>query len=187
MKPRPTLQTERLILRPFNLDDATAVQRLAGDRAIASTTTAIPHPYEDGVAERWILTHQQRFDSGESALFAITLRQDGALIGAIGLEINVESLRAEVGYWIGKPYWNQGYCTEAARAVIGYRFSKLDLNKIHAIHFARNPASGRVMQKIGMRREGTLRQHVRKWGAFEDVEYYAILRSEFSGDTSMGP
>lgn len=178
MTSQPTLHTERLILRPFRLDDAPAVQRLAGDRAIASTTANIPHPYDDGLAEQWISTHAARYNAGECVNFAITLRESGELIGAIGLEINRDHARAELGYWVGVPYWNQGYCTEAARAVVRYGFAGLRLNRIHAIHFSRNPASGKVMQKIGMRHEGKLRQHISRWGVFEDVECYGMLREE---------
>ena len=78
------------------------------------------------------------------------------------------------------PYWKQGYCTEAARAVLRYGFETRGLNRIGARHLARNPASGRVMQKLGMHYEGTRRQHVLKWGVFEDIVLYAILKSEYS-------
>jgi len=179
MSPQPALHTERLILRPFRPEDAPAVQRLAGDPAIASTTTNIPHPYEDGLAEQWISNHAARYEAGECATFAITLRESGELIGAIGLEISREHRRAELGYWVGVPWWNQGYCTEAARALVAYGFRELSLHRIYAMHFRRNPASGKVMRKIGMRHEGSLRQHVSKWGTFEDVEVYGILREEF--------
>jgi [ribosomal protein S5]-alanine N-acetyltransferase len=155
------------------------VQVLAGDRAVAATTKNIPHPYEDGMAEKWIGSHQERFDDCKEAVFAITLRAKGELFGAIGLTLNLEQERAELGYWIGKPYWNRGYCTEAASAVLHYAFTGLRLNRVHAHHFSNNPASGRVMQKVGMRHEGHLRQHVKKWGEFLDVEAYGILRSEF--------
>ena len=175
---QPTLTSDRLLLRPFTLADAPVVQRLAGDRDIASTTLNIPHPYEDGMAETWIGGHQERFDKGELASFAVVLR-DGTLIGAIGLHIDQQHERAELGYWIGKPYWGQGYCTEAGRAVVHYGLETLGLNRIQARHLARNPASGRVMQKIGMRYEGYLRQHVIKWGVLEDIELYAILKSEY--------
>jgi [ribosomal protein S5]-alanine N-acetyltransferase len=84
-----------------------------------------------------------------------------------------------LGYWIGKPYWGRGFCTEAARAVLRYAFTELGLNRVHAYHFHHNPASGRVLQKIGMTHEGLLRQHVKKWGQFIDNELYSILRSEF--------
>ncbi len=181
MAERPTIETERLILRPFTMDDAPEVQRLAGEWDIASTTGNIPHPYEDGMAEEWIGTHQERFDKGELVNFAITHREEGFLIGAVGLGTNKQDESAGLGYWIGKPYWNNGYCTEAARIVLQHGFEVVGLNRIYATHFSRNPASGRVMQKIGMRHEGCLRQHFKKWGSFEDMEYYGILRSEYAG------
>ena len=83
-----------------------------------------------------------------------------------------------MGYWIGKPFWGQDYCTKAARAMLDFGFGPWELNRIHAYHFVRNPASGRVMAKIGMQYEGLLRQHVIKWGQFEDLALYGILRSD---------
>lgn len=177
----PTIETERLKLRPFTLGDAAELQRLIGDRDIASTTLRIPHPYEDGMAEQWIGTHQEAFDKGERVAFAIVHGEQGFLIGGIGLGINKEYERAELGYWIGKPYWNNGYCTEAALATLRYGFEVLKLKRIHATHMTRNPASGRVMRKIGMTHEGTLRQDVKRWGKFEDMETYGILRNEYTG------
>lgn len=175
MKERPTIETTRLILRPFTLADAPEVQRLAGDRDIASTTLHVPHPYEDGMAEQWIGTHQERYERGESINFAIVLRATNRLVGAMSLQINQQHNHAELGYWIGKPFWNQGYCTEAARAVVQYGFAVLGLHRVYATYLTRNPASGRVMQKIGMIYEGCLKQHIKKWGVFEDLEFYGIL------------
>ncbi|MCX7005169.1 MAG: GNAT family N-acetyltransferase [bacterium] len=174
-----TLQTERLLLRPFALADAPDVQRLAGERAVADTTLNIPHPYENGMAEEWIGTHQAKFNAGELANFAVVLRATSELVGAIGLVINRRFDRAELGYWIGRPYWKQGYCTEAAGAVLAYGFTALNLNRIHATYLSRNPASGRVMEKIGMTREGFLRQHAKKWDTYEDLVAYAILRDDW--------
>ncbi len=179
MNERPTIETRRLTLRPFCLADAPAVQRLAGDRDIASTTQQIPHPYEDGMAEEWIGTHQGHYERGEAITFAIVRRSDNALMGAVGLRIDQQHRHAELGAWIGKPFWNQGYCTEADAAVLRYGFEELGLNRIYAGHFKRNPASGRVMQKIGMAHEGCLRQHIEKWGTFEDLELYGIPKSEY--------
>jgi RimJ/RimL family protein N-acetyltransferase len=180
IKKRPTLETERLVLRPFELSDAPRVQLLAGDRDVAAMTKNITHPYEDGLAEAWIGSHQERFDKREETVFAITLKGSGELIGAIGLVLKLDQEIAELGYWVGKPYWGRGYCTEAARAALHFAFTELRLNRVHAHHFSHNPASGRVMQKAGMRHEGRLRQHVKKWGEFFDVEAYGILRSEFT-------
>lgn len=161
------------------MSDADSVQRLAGDRAIADKVLNIPHPYKDGVAEEWIATHQPGFDAGELANFAIVLGAENELIGAIGLTIVPRFNRAVLGYWIGTPYWGMGYCTEAARAILEYGFSKLKLNRIHASHMSRNPASGNVMRKLGMTHEGRARQHAKKWDVFEDLELYGILRDEW--------
>jgi [ribosomal protein S5]-alanine N-acetyltransferase len=177
---QPTLETARLVLRPFCAADAGRVQLLAGDRAVADTTLKIPHPYEDGMAEKWIANHADWFQRDEQAVFAVTLKTDAALIGCVGLRIDRDDDRAELGYWIGRPYWGQGYCTEAVRAVLAFGFAELGLNRIHAHHFVRNAASGRVMQKAGMQREGRLRQFAKKWDVFEDVEMYATVREQAS-------
>lgn len=176
---RPKLKTKRLLLRPFELSDAERIRILAGDRLIADKMLNIPHPYEKGVAEEWISTHKLKFESGEGIHFAIVLNSTRELIGAIGLNIKKKYNRAELGYWIGKEYWNQGYCTEASRAVVDYGFRQLKLNKITSSHFIRNPASGKVMRKIGMKKEGVRKEHVIKWGKYEDIINYAILRKEW--------
>ena len=85
MKERPTIETDRLILRPFSLADAPCVQVLAADRDIASTTLNVPHPYEDGIAEQWIGTHQQRYEQGDIVTFAIVSRKANTLVGALRL------------------------------------------------------------------------------------------------------
>lgn len=155
------------------------MQRLAGDPAIADTTLHIPHPYPDGAAESWINTHQERWESGLGVIYAITLRSTSELVGAISvLGVSQQNRHGEMGYWIGARYWNQGYCTEAARALIRFSFDTLGLHRVFAHHLARNPASGRVMAKAGMRYEGTLREHTRKNDVFEDLPLYGILASE---------
>ena len=167
------------MLRPFTLADAADVQRLAGDPAIADTTLNIPHPYPDGAAKSWISTHQERWQSGLGVICAITLRSTGELVGAISvLGVSQQNSHGEMGYWIGKPYWGNGYCSEAARALIQFCFETLGLHRVFAHHLARNPASGRVMIKAGMRYEGTLREHTRKTDAFEDLPVYGILAGE---------
>lgn len=169
------------MLRPFTLDDAPRVRQLAGDARIADTTLRIPHPYPEGAAEEWIGTHAAAFGAGESAQFAVTLADSGELIGATGFEFSAAHNHAELGYWIGVAYWGKGYATEAGRALLEWGFRQRGVHRIHAHHFARNPASGRVMQKLGMRPEGCLRAHVRKNDRYEDCELYGILREEFGG------
>lgn len=177
--PQENIKTCRLLLRPFHHHDAHDVRHLAGDREVAANVLPIPHPYELRMAEDWICRQEERFQSGEEVTYAITLIS-GSLIGSISLRMNHEHEHAELGYWIGKPYWGQGFATEAAKAVINYGFSVLNLNRIYARHMKRNPASGRVMTKLGMEYEGCLRQHIKKWGKFEDIAVFSILREEYS-------
>ena len=180
MKQQPTIETERLILRPYRMEDAAELQRLIGERDVVTTMTNVPHPYEDGMAEEWIGGRQESFEKGKTVDFAITHRQEGFFIGGISLmKIDQQSERAEIGYWIGKPYWRKGYGTEAAQAIVKYGFETLGLNRINGRHFGNNPASGRTLQKIGMKHEGCQRQAYKKWGKFEDFELYGILRSEY--------
>jgi RimJ/RimL family protein N-acetyltransferase len=156
------------------------VARLAGRREIAHTTISIPHPYSEDQAREWIARHTSPSGPGKEIVFGITTRGEGRLIGAVGLrEIDTEHSQAEMGFWIEVESWGKGYATEATRAVLGCAFERLSLNRVYAHHMVRNPASGRVLEKVGMKREGLLRQRVRKWGVFEDVVVLAILREDW--------
>jgi len=177
---QPILRTTRLTLRPFEVDDALGVQLLAGAREVADTTLHIPHPYPSGAAEQWIATHAGEWANGTGATYAITDGTTGELIGAIGLTIAPPHARGELGYWIGLPFWNRGYCTEAALTMLELGFGLLGLHRIQARHLTRNPASGRVMQKIGMQPEGINRHWMRKNERFEDLAMYAILADEWA-------
>ena len=179
VKRYPTLKTERLLLRGFTLKDAPDVQRLAGERDVARTLLSVPHPYEDGIAEEWISGQRPAFERGEGVNFAVVLRERRELCGSCGMLINSRDANAELGYWIGVPYWGQGYATEAAREVVRYAFEQLGLHRIYAAHFGTNPASGRVLQKIGMSYEGTRREHHRKRGEYEDRVEYGLLVGEW--------
>jgi len=178
MSEQPVLTTARLALRPFTLDDVDAVQKLASAREVALNTLTIPHPYTKQDARDWITPQQEHFQEGLESTFAITLKSSGDLIGAIGLVMKKEYQIAEMGYWIGKPYWNHGYCSEAAQEILRFGFQNLALHRIFAQHFARNPASGRVLEKIGMQYEGRLRDQIKKWDQYEDVLIYGMLASE---------
>jgi RimJ/RimL family protein N-acetyltransferase len=175
--PQPRLATARLLLRPFDPDDAPLVTRLAGDPAIAATTQNVPHPYEEGMAEAWIARHGPGWERGELAVYAVTEPGLG-LVGAVGLRIEPAHRRAELGYWIGVPYWGRGYATEAAAELVRLGFGTLGLNRIYATHLTRNPASGRVMVKLGMRLEGCRREHIFKSGRYEDIAEYGLLRAD---------
>lgn len=175
----PTIQSKRLTLRPFNLNDAKEVQRQAGSPSVAATTATIPHPYPDGAAEDWISKHQAWFINGTSADFAIMLRTTSKLIGNISLMINKPNQKAEIGYWLGEEYWNNGYCTEAMKEVIKYAFEVKNINKITCRHMMTNPSSGKVMIKSGLTQEGYLKQELLKNGQFYDTVVYGLLKSDW--------
>ena len=136
----------------------------------------IPHPYPQGLANEWIATHAEQAHNGEAFIFAVCLHATAELIGSIGVHINKRDNNASMGYWIGKRYWNLGYCTEAATAVIGFGFNDLGLNKMHAFIASINPASSRVLKKLGMLLEGRRPAHIRKAYQYYDTDDYGILR-----------
>lgn len=169
------LETDRLRLRPYLASDAEALAELAGAREIADTMISVPHPFSVDDARAWIANSA----AYGSAHFAVELRESGELIGSSEVrDIDTEHSQAELSFWIGVPWWGRGYATEAAALALDYGLRELGLNRLYAYHMVRNPASGAVLRKLGMRAEGVLRQRVRKWGVFEDVALYAIVKAD---------
>lgn len=177
----PVFETERLILRGLELADAPRLQLLAGDYDVARWTENIPHPYPDGLAEDFIKRTQAQAEVEplETYTWGIVSKAEKLVIGGIGLMTNRKHQRAEIGYWVGKPYWRQGYTTEASQKVIQFGFERLGLNRIYAMCVAQNVGSSGVMKKLGMVYEGTKRQHAHRDGQIYDYEFYAILRDEY--------
>jgi RimJ/RimL family protein N-acetyltransferase len=175
----PVLQTERLVLNQLALSDTEKVVQLAGNEKIARYTLNIPHPYHEQDAESWIQASHQYFQEGTQYTFAIRKAESPVLVGAIGLILIPKHQRAEVGYWMGEPYWNKGYISEALSAVLRFGFTELKLNKINATHLLSNPASGKVMIKNGMIYEGELAEHYLKGDVYRSVKQYRLLRAEW--------
>jgi RimJ/RimL family protein N-acetyltransferase len=175
----PTLRTDRLVLRPFVMEDAPDVSRLAGDKRVVLHTLTMPHPYEVHHATAWIAMHKRLRAEGTGVVFAICDGATGALMGAIGLVIDKTHPRAELGYWIGVPFWGRGYATEAARAMLAHGFRDLKLPRIFACYYAANPSSGRVLEKIGMKREGVSPRHVTRFGTVHDQVHFGMLREDW--------
>jgi RimJ/RimL family protein N-acetyltransferase len=160
-------------------DDIPSLLPLIGAREVAATTLRIPHPYTLEDAESFLKYSDGVWAREEGARFGIFLCEGERLCGGVGLVVNHEHHHAEVGYWIGVPFWGNGYCTEAVRELLRYGFDRFKLNRIHSNHFSTNPASGRVLRKLGMKHEGTMRKHICKWGEYLDVELYGLLASEY--------
>jgi ribosomal-protein-alanine N-acetyltransferase len=172
-------ETNRLLLRLFELSDAKTVQELAGNKEVARTTLSIPHPYPDGEAEVWIKATRLSSEKGESYSFAMVKKENESLIGCVSLNVSKNHKRAELAYWVGHPFWGQGFATEAAQRIVTFGFEDLELNRIFAAAMTKNPGSYKVMSKIGMKHEGTFPQHVMKWGSYEDLVFYGMVKSDF--------
>ena len=102
------------------------------------------------------------------------------IIGCVGFQINKRHLHAELGYWIKKELWNKGFCYEATKTCLQYVFTQTSINKVFAQHFAKNPASGKVLQKLGMQKEGSFKEHYRKNGVFIDAKLYGLTKQEWN-------
>ncbi|HXJ85449.1 MAG TPA: GNAT family protein [Candidatus Binatia bacterium] len=175
MNSPPTLETARLRIRPYSDADIPELLPLVGAQEVAATTLRIAHPYTEQDARDFFELAQEP----DQLWLAVTLRADGRQIGGIGLRIERQHQHAELGYWLGVDYWGRGYATEAAREMLRHGFEDLGLHRIFATHFKHNPASGRVLKKVGMHFEGCQREHLLKWGTFVDSEMYGILRREW--------
>jgi [ribosomal protein S5]-alanine N-acetyltransferase len=171
----PTLETKRLRMRPYLENDIPELILLVGAREVAATTLRIAHPYTEKDAHAFLELAKEP----DKIWLAITLLEDGRQIGGVGLRVDQQHQNAELGYWLGVPYWGFGYATEAAREVLRYGFEDLKLHRIFASHFGHNPASGRILRKLGMRYEGCQREQLLKWDRFVDSELYGLLRQEW--------
>lgn len=176
---------ENIVLRLPQATDAPQLASIANDWEVAKGTLNLPYPYTLTDAEDFLDHLQARQPDDPQQTFAIARRSDNLLIGMCGIGTEARHERAEIGYWIGKAYWGNGYATQAARCLIAYGFSEQGLNRIDAQYFTDNPASRRVMEKAGMTYEGTLRQALIRendhlnYRAHKDIGICAILRDEW--------
>jgi RimJ/RimL family protein N-acetyltransferase len=177
----PTLHTERLVLRPLRVDDAAAVAAGAGDKRVSRFLLYVPSPYPVAIARAWIEHRIDWWREGRGATLAIARRTSPAqLVGTVSLRRFVRDRRAELGYWLAAAAWDHGFATEACRAAVAFGFETLGLARIYAQVIEDNAASMRVLDKLGMVREGVKRKHIVKGGKPRDVVIYGLLRDEWA-------
>lgn len=174
----PPVTTDRLVLRAFARIDAPAVAELAGDAEVSRYLLHVPYPYPRELAAGWIGGHADTWLAGAGPTWAIERRADRVLLGTVSLRWTARHGRAELGYWLGRPHWGQGYASEAALAALRWAFGVLGVDRVCAQHLGGNERSARVLRGLGMQPEGVRRQHLRKGGALHDVHLYARLRSD---------
>lgn len=178
-----TLETERLTLREFEESDLQAIQEYASDPEVVRYMEWGPNSEEDTRAFLERTLEQRRKRPRVEYGLAVILKSETKLIGSGGITIaSSVHKEAELGYSFNRRFWGQGYATEAARAFVAFGFEELGLHRICATCAPANVASARVMEKIGMRREGHLREH--RWikGKWRDSYLYAILEQEWYQD-----
>ncbi len=182
----PELNTPRLRLRRLTMRDAEDIFRYSRDAEVARHVLWDPHRTL-GDSRAYLRYMLRRYRNHEPASWGIEWRETGQIIGTIGfMWIQSDNNAAEVGYSLARSFWNHGVMTEALKAVIAHGFGSMNLNRIEAQHETTNPASGAVMRKCGMVREGTLRQRLYNKGRYVDVELYAILRRDYGNRAQRG-
>jgi RimJ/RimL family protein N-acetyltransferase len=177
METFPILLTPRLVLRQLRADDIPALIKYANNEKIADKVINIPYPYQEHEAVFRISYVLQGFKAKLRYVFAIVLRETDELIGEIGIHLVNNNGDAQVGYWIGEPFWNMGIATEAMQAVVKFGFEQLKLKDIFATIHVDNPASGMVAQHCGLRAGNTN----------GNVTYYKIAKQEYDTATTDSP
>ena len=174
----PVLETPDLVLRPPRMRDAKAIHAYASDPEVARYVLWDPHRSLRETREyvRSLIVRARR---GDPSAWVIALKGTDQAIGTIGFVwYSSENRSAELGYSLAREYWNHGYASQALLAVSREAFRSLPLNRLEAQHDLRNPASGKVMEHAGFRKEGVLRERLVNKGEFVSVALYALLRAD---------
>ena len=167
-------------IRKIRRSDAEAIARNINDKELIERleNPRIPYPYKVSDARSFIAHAIWSWKKGTQYVFAIEV--DGKFVGVIDLHnVDKRSKKAEVGYWVGRKYWGKGYGTVALKQILEFAFKKLKLHKVTGIALESNKASIRVMEKVGFRKEGTLRDNYKIGNKWHNEVIYSILRSEF--------
>jgi len=175
----PTLHTPRLTLGQLEISDIPNIVEYAGSPNIAKMLRDLPHPYAEKDAIFWLNLANQGFANQTEYIFKLGLKETNEFIGGMGLHLKKRSNKAEVGYWIGEPFWNKGYATEALSVILKFGFEVLELNKIYATHYVKNIPSGKVMINNGMVKEGELVDDLKKDDEYLTLIQYRLTKREY--------
>ncbi|MFK8164025.1 MAG: GNAT family N-acetyltransferase [Lewinella sp.] len=175
MKSLPELTTVSLRLSALSEADIPLIVHYANNNYVARYTANIPHPYSEADAVFWLNMASEGLKEKNHFIFALRNKETNAFMGGMGLRRHPEFNRAELGFWLGEPFWGQGLTSEAVAAIIRFGFGELGLDKITARHIVVNVASGKVMLKNGMKQEGLLRKEIVRDGRQHDVAVYGLL------------
>lgn len=166
---RIKIETTRMILKPFDLRDKRELALKLNDPKISEMTANIPYPYTEIDAEKFILESTEKWNAKKGYIFKLEEKSNQSLIGCVGAHLFKKDNNAMIGYWIAQDSWGKGYCSEAVQKVVDFCRNDLKLKRIFANYKSINPASGRVLEKVGMSPEGVLKSHVKYGGGYCDL------------------
>ncbi|WP_053404950.1 GNAT family N-acetyltransferase [Persicobacter sp. CCB-QB2] len=175
----PLLKGPKIHLKTPGAKDIPRICELLNEPEVSAYTLFIPHPYREKDAIFWLNMGHQGLNNQNQFIFGIYKNDSGEFIGGIDLRLERMHRKGELGYWLGKPHWNQGLMTEALELMISWAMEDLKVNKIIALHDVDNPASGRVMEKCGMIKEATLIDHFFVNKKFTTLHQYYINKNHY--------
>ena len=173
------LATERLLLRKFKMSDAQFIANLLKEKEVAATTLMLPFPCSVKKAEKMIAEFHEEEQYQKATRWAIVLKETNEVMGGLRLAPNMAFNSAEIGFWLGRPYWRNGYILEAAKKVMEFAFDKMGINRLEAHAMQENLASIELLMKLGFSKEGYHPELVIKWGLYKDVITFGLLRKAY--------
>ncbi len=178
-RPTPLIYTENLLLRAPAAHDVEAITRIVRHRDILRWLL-VPRPYEKRHAEDFVRSSTRDRQQREGFHYVITRREDGVVMGALGLNrYSEEHRRAELGYWLGKRYQGKGYMKEAGSALLDQAFGRAGLQRVFAMTIVGNAVSERVLQRLKFTKEGEFRRHVKHAGRYRDLVIWGLLKEDW--------
>ncbi|MDR2806558.1 MAG: GNAT family N-acetyltransferase [Puniceicoccales bacterium] len=174
----PTLSSKRLHFKSLQQEDILKIVHLLDDYETILLLTYAPWPYTLKDAIAWFCHVNHMCETGTGSFWGIYDLEE-QFLGTCGLSLFPEHEKAELHYWLGKAYWGKGYGTETAQRIITYAFENINIERLEVNHMSRNIRSQRVIEKCGFRLEGVMRAYIKRFGEFEDVKFYSLLRKEF--------
>jgi ribosomal-protein-alanine N-acetyltransferase len=175
----PVLTTDRLILRAPDFGDIESLVKLLSDKSISETCPTLPYPYNERVAFEWIVNQAAYSSTGNFYEFIMILKSTKEIVGSLTLTLKSEN-QAEIGFWVGKPYWGMGYCTEASSAVIKFAFEKWNIQSVYAECMPNNKSSSKVLKNLGMVFEEKVKSYIYRIGKELELDRYVIYKNSDS-------
>lgn len=170
-----------VVIEPVALIHAERLQCLISDPAVAETTSNIPHPYPEGGAAEWI--RQTRRQRAEGTTYGFAILCEGVFVGSVSI-LRVAEGQGEIGYWIGQPFWGQGYATAAGRQVVAFAFGEVGLSALIGKCLVRNKGSYRVLEKLGFQLTGFSEATRPRWAGPQRVAEFVLPRDRWAcGDS----